>query len=141
MPRRRSGAAILLTGGLLGVLAACGGGSTAPTTNLDRDCSTLTSATVRLRLVDPDNVTPKQIQDNIAAVERLQNSSDALISEQMLALQNAVTPTAVAYVAALRAGQTERAVALEGTLRRKAVPIARTCGLQPAQVYGLPANR
>ena len=144
MPRRHPGSASLLAGGLvglLGVLTACGGGSTAAVTPHDRDCSALTSATVQLRLLDPRFIKHKQVQDEVAAVERLANIGDALRTPQIRALHALVTPVATQYVAALRIGNHERAIALEGTLRRKAVPIARACGLQPAQVYGLPTNR
>jgi hypothetical protein len=96
---------------------------------------------VQLRLIDAKTATPKQIRDNVAAVERLANTADALVTGRVIALQRRVVPTAQLYVAALRDGRHERAIALEATLRTKAVPIAATCGLQPAQVYGLPANR
>ena len=139
MPRSRPALASLVCGGLI-VLAACGG-STAPTTALDRDCSTFSSATVSLRLFPPRGARPQLIQENVAAAERIARAASEVTTPDVKAAARAIADTAEPYAAALRAHRIERAVSLEGVLRQHADRFGSICGLAPSAVYGLPANR
>lgn len=125
---------------LAGLLTACGGGSTSPTTTLDRDCGAVTDATVTLRLVDPNHVTRDEVRSNVAGAERLAASAANASTPALRAAAHRIAITAEEYAAALRAHQLEHAVSLEALLRQEAGPLARLCGLAPSEVYGAPAS-
>lgn len=136
---RRTALASLACGGLV-VLAACGGGSTAPTTALDRDCGTFSSATVSLRLASPHGG-QELIASNVAAAERISRAADEVTTPEVKEAAQSIADAAEPYAAALRAHRVERAIALEGILRQRADRFSSVCGLPASAVYGLPANR
>lgn len=140
MSRSRSALAWLV-GSCLALLTACGGGSTAPTTALDRDCSAFSSATVSLRLANPRVASLEFIRNDVAAAERISRAADDVTTPDVKAAAQAIADTAEPYAAALRAHRFERAVALEGVLRQHADRFGSVCGLPASAVYGLPANR
>jgi len=138
MSRRSSALASLACGSVL-VLAACGG-STAPTTALDRDCSAFSSATVSLRLSNPRVANEDLIRSNVAAAEQIAQAADDVTTPEVKDAAQAIADIAEPYAAALRAHRFERAIALEGLLRQRADRFGSVCGLPASAVYGLPAN-
>jgi hypothetical protein len=118
-----------------GVLAACGSGSAAPLTALDRQCHTITAATGGFRILDPSIVTPAQIRTDAAAAVRIRNAADSLTSPRLRAATSRLATTVQAYVNALRTHQVEHATTLGGLLRQYTVPIAKACGLASTQLF------
>jgi hypothetical protein len=118
-----------------GLLTACGGGSSAPVTSLDRDCGTVTAATRNFRVVNPSTANAIVIRVDTRSAAAITKAAGKVSSNRLQRAAAQLGRDAQDFVAAIKSHAVEHATSLGAALRRDAVPIAAICGLESPQVF------
>ena len=113
---------------VLGLAAACGGGSSdLKLGERERDCAAVTAAARQIVLVNPRTASPEDVERNKVASTAL-DAAAASASTEVATSARTLAASAKAYVEALERRDAQRATANEGLLRQQAVPVAQACG-------------